>query len=73
MTQAQQRRLHAKQHSADARLIDAAPDLLDALRNCLMIIGDGPLTWRHRGPTGEKLEAIRAIVIAAIAKAEGNL
>jgi hypothetical protein len=53
-------------HLANARLIAAAPDLLDVAKKALR-----ELRSINPGPAGDR-EGNRALLIAAIAKAEGG-
>lgn len=56
---------------AHAKLIAAAPELLEALCQC--VTEDGATAWKSAQFAGQRIEAISHIARAAIAKAtEGN-
>lgn len=70
------RYLWTPQQKANARLIASAPELLEALRQC--ITEEGATCLVHEGAKGlrfrkMRLDAISEIARAAIAKAEGGV
>lgn len=68
-------RINPEEKRANARLIAAAPDLLEALEAiCARVAGefDNPALVRLGGALGDTNEDIRAISAAAIIKARGE-
>lgn len=58
-----------KRHEADKRLIEAAPELLEALREC---ITDDGAACMNTGQKTRRLQAINKIALEAIGKVIGQ-